>query len=245
MRILYSILFLGLLLSACQSRQSLKIATSANMAATMNELITEFNKSNSIEIDLIISSSGQLTSKIEQGAPYDIFVAANTKYPQYLYKKGLTLNEPKIYGRGQLVLWGNFANPTLEQLTSTAVKKIAIANPETAPYGKTSVTLLKNLNIYESIKHKLVYGESISQVNQFIHSGSVDIGITSLSTILSQKSLESKYWFAIDLNSYQPIQQSVCILKSSSQNKVAQKFIDFMLSDKGKFILMENGYLVD
>jgi molybdate transport system substrate-binding protein len=245
MKTLYSILILGFFFSGCQTTPTLKIATSANMESTMKALIIEFNKSNPIEIDLIISSSGQLTSQIEHGAPYDVFVAANIKYPEYLNEKGLTMNQPQLYGYGQLALWSNTPNPTLKQLTSRNLKKIAIANPDTAPYGETTLTLLKTTHIYDSIKHKLVYGESISQVNQFIHSHSVDVGITSLSTVLPQKSLAHKYWRLIDSHLYDPIPQAAVILKNTMQQKKAQAFLDFLLFDKGKDILRDCGYLVD
>ena len=137
-------LLFSILLFGCESQSSLKIATSANMQFALEEIVVEFEKLNDIKVELIISSTGTLTSQIEQGAPYDIFVAANMIYPNYLHQKNFTTAPPKIYAYGQLILWTlNDFEPDLNSLKSESISKIAIPNPETAPYGMAGVEVLK------------------------------------------------------------------------------------------------------
>jgi molybdate transport system substrate-binding protein len=237
--ILFCILLIG-----CQSTPSLKIATSSNMQFAMEEIVKAFEKENNIKVELIISSSGKLTSQIELGAPFDVFAAANIKYPQYLYEAGLTNHTPEIYAYGQLVLWTlNDFNPRLEGLTDKHINKIAIANPKTAPYGQASIDVLNKRQIYKAVEVKLIYGESISQCNQFITTQSADIGFTAMSVVLSPSMKTKGHWINISTNDYTPIAQSVVILKKSKQQKEAQLFYDFLMSETAQKILLKYGYL--
>jgi len=232
------------LITSCSNENTLNIATSANMQFAMSEIVSEFKKDNDIKVELIITSSGKLTSQIEQGAPFDVFVAANTKYPAYLDSLGLTTSAPKVYAHGKLGLWTlKEFSPTLILLTTDTIKKIAIANPKTAPYGKASIDVLKHYGIYERVKHKLVFGESISQVNQFITTGSADIGFTAYSIVSCTEMKTIGKWTPINLNDHGKILQAAVMLKESTNPEKAKVFYNFLFSERASEILNKYGYL--
>lgn len=232
------------LTNSCSNENTLNIATSANMQFAMNEIVSEFEKENNIKTELIVTSSGKLTSQIEQGAPFDVFVAANKKYPTYLDSLGLTTSTPQVYAHGKLVLWTlKELTPSLTLLTTDSIKKIAIANPKTAPYGKASIDVLKHYRIYEKVKPKLVFGESISQVNQFITSGAVDLGFTAYSVVSNTKMKTIGKWTPISLNDHTEILQAVVTLKRSTNPEEAKAFYSFLFSERAQEILNKYGYL--
>ena len=232
------------LITSCSNESNLNIATSANMQFAMREIVSEFEKDNDIKVELIVTSSGKLTSQIEQGAPFDVFVAANTKYPAYLDSIGLTTSAPRVYAYGKLALWTlKELTPTLSVLTTDTIQKIAIANPKTAQYGKASINVLKDHGIYEKMKSKLVFGESISQVNQLITTGSADIGFTAYSVVSNTKMKTNGKWTSIDLNDHREILQAAVILKESNKPEEAQVFYNFLFSERAQEILNKYGYL--
>jgi molybdate transport system substrate-binding protein len=232
----------------CQTKQSpkLRIATAANMQFAMTALSDAFSKEHNIACDVIISSSGKLTAQIMEGAPYDVFVSADLKYPDILYKEGRATNPPKIYAYGQLVLWSMSREVALANLEKPDIKHIALANPKLAPYGEAAIDVLTRLGLYEAVKEKLVFGESIAQVNQFIHTKAADVGFTSLSVIHALEEENKGHWLLLEKHSYSPIAQGIVLLKNKNQlNTAAQAFYDFMFSEKAKAILVENGFLVE
>lgn len=215
------------------------------MQFVMVELIENFTKKTGIECETIISSSGKLTAQITEGAPFDIIVSADMKYPLKLFKNGLTITKPQIYAYGKLVLWSmnNDIEPSIEILTKSEITHIALANPKTAPYGLASIDVLKHYHILDSIQHKLVYGESISQTNQFITSKAAEIGFTSKSVVMSTKTKGK--WIGINPELHTPIAQGIALLKNrNNHSKEAKLFYDFMFSTKGKEILNKFGYSV-
>ncbi|MFK7775369.1 MAG: molybdate ABC transporter substrate-binding protein [Saprospiraceae bacterium] len=239
-----------LLIFSCKNSDSnkLRIATSANMQFAINELVDEFSNTTGIECEIITSSSGKLTAQIHEGAPYDVFVSANLKYPNDLFEKGLTLGKPKIYAYGKLVLWTmkDDLTPSIQQLENNQIKHIALANPKTAPYGNASIEVLNHYKIFQKLSPKLVYGESIAQVNQFVNSQVADIGFTSKSVVLSPKMVDKGKWVEVNDSIYQPIAQGiVCIKNGSDKEKLGLKFSDFLFSQKGKEILNTFGYSTD
>ncbi|MBQ0735839.1 molybdate ABC transporter substrate-binding protein [Aquimarina celericrescens] len=240
--------FLLLFTFGCTSTNSRKvtIATAANMQFVMKEIAAAFTQETGIDCDVIISSSGKLTAQIKEGAPYDVFISADTKYPKILYEKGFTSNIPKIYGYGTLVLWSFSENVPLDinLLTQNQIEHIALANPKTAPYGTAAIEVLKHAKIYDQISEKLVFGESISQTNQFILSGAAQIGFTAKSVVLSPQMKGKGEWISIDSTSYTPIAQAAVIIKKDKISDAAMKFYEFLFSTKSKEILENFGYLV-
>lgn len=232
------------------AQNKLTIAAAANVQYVLNELAKEFESSTGIKSNIILNSSGKLTAQIKEGAPYDVFVSADMKFPQELYKSGFAIDPPKVYANGLLILWTTKASvkpvADLTVLTSDAVKKIAIANPQTAPYGEASVEAMNYYKVYDKVKNKLVFGESISQTNQYIISGSADIGFTAKSIVLADEIKGKGTWVDIDTRSYKPIAQGAVILKHGNETNhdAANKFYDYLYSEKAKTILRKYGYVI-
>jgi molybdate transport system substrate-binding protein len=248
-----SFIFYVLLLSAITSfaQSKLTVAAAANVQFVMNKLVKDFDSSTGIKTNVVLNSSGKLTAQIKESAPYDVFVSADMKYPQELYKSGFAIDSPRVYANGLLVLWttqtGIKPGNDLKVLTSDAVKKIAIANPETAPYGAASVEAMNYYKVYDKVKDKLVYGESISQTNQYIISGSADIGFTAKSIVLSEEMKGKGAWIDINRKAYAPIRQGAVILKHGNETNsdAAKKFYNYLYSKKAKSILKKYGYVVE
>ena len=234
------VLFLILIFINFSIAQVLNIAVSANASFALREIIKEFKKKQkSIKINLITSSSGKLASQILNGAPYDVFLSADMHYPQILYKKGIAKTKPKVYAYGILVLW-SFKIKNLNINSLKIAKKIAIANPKIAPYGKKAIEAINYFKIYKDIKNKIVLGESISQVNQYIIKNLVDVGFTSKSSVFSYG--KKGYWIEIEKNAYSPIKQGVILI---SDKKPAKEFFNFVLSKKAKQIFKKYGYEIN
>ncbi|MEM7103399.1 MAG: molybdate ABC transporter substrate-binding protein [Bacteroidota bacterium] len=227
----------------------LTIATAANMRFAIDELVETFSEETDIECQLIISSSGALTAQIMEGAPYDVFVAANMSYPTRLFESGFSEAPPAIYAYGTLVLWTlGDSLPAINALTGKNIRHIAIANPKLAPYGTAAIEFLKNLGIYNEVEDKLVFGESLAQTNQFIASKAANVGITSMSTVLAPGMQNKGVWKALDEEIYPVIEQGVVKVKKrniDSNAEQADRFMVFLFSDTGKNILKRYGYRVN
>jgi molybdate transport system substrate-binding protein len=233
------------------AQNKVTVAVAANMQYPMNALKEKFEQETGIKIEVILSSSGKLTQQIQEGAPYDVFISADTIYPQTLYRNNFATAAPKVYAKGVLVLWSNNPNiqpaKDLKLLLSDNVKKIAIANPKTAPYGVAAEQILNHYNLYDQVRDKLVFGESITQTNQFILSQSADIGFTAKSVVLSSEMKDKGKWVDLDLKTYSPIEQAAVILKHGTEtNKAAsEKFYNYLYSKTGKDIFKKFGYLIN
>jgi len=228
-------------------QETLTIATSANMQYAMEALAERFTENTGIPCELIIGSSGKLTAQISEGAPYDLFVAANMKYPLEVARQGLAASPPKMYANGSLVLWTikEGLTPTLDLLTRESVSHIAIPNPKTAPYGKAAIEVLQHLNLLDSLTPKLVFGESISQTNQFVISGSAEIGITALSVVLSPQMKSRGSWISISSELHAPVEQGVVLLKKKAgPGEGATRFYEYLTGNEAAEILKNYGYSV-
>lgn len=249
--LLYIFIFSILFFTACDTKKKsnthneITIATASNMQFAMKEIANVFEEESGVKCNTIISSSGKLTAQIKEGAPYDILVAANMKYPEEIYKSGLSYSEPKVYAYGKLILWtlNKQIKPSLELLTDAKIKHIALANPDTAPYGFAAIQVLKEHELYKKVKDKLVFGESISQTNQFITLGSAEIGFTAMSVVMSPTMKGKGTWLEINKKNYTTIQQGIVVIKHKEQiNPSVLKFYDFLLSEKAQNILEKYGY---
>jgi len=227
-------------------RTTLTLAVASNMQFAMVEIINVFEVRSNLSCDVVVSSSGKLTAQIKEGAPFDVFISADMKYPQSLYEFGLTKDPPKVYAYGKLVIWSTSekVEPSIEILQSPVVRHIAIPNPKTAPYGAAAVEVLRTNEILESLHDKLVYGESLSQTNQFILSRSAEVGFTSKSVVLSNQIPQKGKWVEVDQNQYSPLAQGI-ILMDNEQSSLSKQFFDFLFSLEGKTILEKYGYEVE
>ena len=235
-----------LVVHACENKpsQSITIATAANAQFAIKELVDTFTNQTNIECDIIVSSSGKLTAQISEGAPYDLLISADMKYPESLHKKGKTLAPPRVYAYGKLVLWSKKKNDnlTIQSLQNQGIRHIALANPKTAPYGAAALETLQKQGIYEKVKDKLVYGESISQVNQFVYSGTAEVGFTAMSVVLSPRMKDEGIWEEIEAENHAPIAQGSALINRKDAHPEAVRFYEFLFSPKAKKILQKYGY---
>jgi len=215
------------------------------MQFAMQELAEHFSDQTGISCDLTVSSSGKLTAQIREGAPFDLFVSADLKYPQTLYRDGLGERPPKVYAYGKLVLWtlSDTLDPSLEILSDPGVRHIALANPETAPYGAAALEVLKGEGLYEEVQEKLVFGESIAQTNQFIVSRAAEIGFTAMAAVLSAELRGKGRWKALKADSHAPIAQGALLLRAGSRRQdAALAFYEYLSSAEAAAILEKYGY---
>lgn len=242
----------GLLLSCTCSvalqAQDISVAAAANVRFALEEVEKAFEAKTKLKVDINYSSSGKLSTQITQGAPFDVFVSADEEFPQALQKVGMAANTPKVYAQGTLVLWTAQTGLELKAdgkiLLNAKVKKIAVANAKTAPYGRAAIEWLKKKGLYTSIENKLVYGESIAQTTQYIMAGACEVGLTAKSLVLSEEMRGKGTWIEIDSKLYKPIQQAAVITTyGQKQHPVAsRKFFDFLFSPEAKKIWKQYGY---
>ncbi len=231
--------------SALNQKPKLLIACAANMQFAMEELSARFSQLSGIDCEIILASSGKLCAQIQEGAPYDLFISANQKYPEYLKKEQRTIGEIGVFAKGSLVLWTAQKLPHISwsSLLEQSIDHIAIANPKTAPYGLASKEALKKAGLWAELEHKLVYGESIAQTNQFILSGSADIGLTANAVVLAPALKAKGSWTAVPEQLYQPINQTLVKLKNGQANLESKEaFYQFLFSKEAKEILDTFGY---
>ena len=229
----------------------IKIAVAANVSYAIDELKVEFAKTNpDTKVQVTLGSSGKLTAQIKNGAPYGLFMSANMKYPEALYDDKIAITKPIVYAQGALAYLSareqDFSKG-ISLLEDDKIIKIAIANPKTAPYGKAAAEALKNANIYDAVKSKFVYGESISQTVSYAVMAA-EIGIIAKSSLYSSKMSqyrENVNWSPVDSGLYTPIQQGIVLLKNSEDDKAYKAFYDFILGDKAKVIFKKYGYIIE
>jgi len=227
------------------------IAAASNLRFAMHDICQDFQEDNSsIQTKVSYGSSGNFYAQISQGAPFDIFFSADKTYPELLEKEGLTVKESqRVYAVGNIVFWvpeeSEVNSDTgLQAVTSPAVKKLAIANPRHAPYGRAAEESLRYYGLWDKIESKLIYGENISQTAQFVYTGAADAGIVALSLAISPKMLqEGRYWIIPD-ESHSDIEQIYVVLRKGKGKKSIRKFLDFIHGEKGGEILSRYGFVI-
>lgn len=229
--------------------QRLLIAAASDLKYALDSLVLIFRQSHpKVTVDIVYGSSGKLYEQISHGAPFDLYFSADIEYPKRLESGDLIASDVIPYGNGRIVFWSRKFN-SLEDLiiaSDRSVKKIAIANPQHAPYGRRAVESLRYYGIYDSVERKLVFGENISQAAQFATTGAADAGILALSLVLSptMKALKGNYWI-IPETAHKPLEQAFVILKASKQMEAANRFKDFMESSVAKNALSHYGFGAD
>lgn len=227
--------------------QPLRIAVAANAQGLIKKLQADYKKRTGIETEAIIGASGKLTAQIMNGAPYDIFLSADKEFPEKLFEGGFGLKKPKIYALGSLIICGNSYGDIKNwknSITGTAVKKIALANPKTAPYGKAAEEALKFYGLMEKVRPKLTYGESIAQVNTYLQTGTVSLGFTTEAFLYENSNKSNLKWVRIDKESYGEIAQGAILLSFAKNRKSpdAIKFFDYLSSPAARKIIGSSGY---
>ena len=248
--VLLPVIFAAILGMRASAAGEVRVAAAADLKFAMDELSTEFEKTGGTRLDVTFGSSGNFFSQLQNGAPFDVFLSADIGYPTRLEAAGFT--EPATlypYALGRIVIWLpsdsklDVAKLGWKVLQDARIQKIAIANPEHAPYGRAALAALQKAGIYDLVKAKLVYGENISQAAQFVQSGNAQAGILALSLAVSPAMRGGKSW-EIPAQFYAPILQGAVVLKNAKNKAEAIRFLLFLKSDPVKKILENYGFAI-
>jgi molybdate transport system substrate-binding protein len=244
---------IGLALAAPLCAQApLRIAAAADLEPVLPPILEQFQRATGIQAQATYQASAMLTAQIENGAPFDVFLSADLSFPKRLIDDGFAdaagsadSTTPITYARGTLVLWerkdSNLPPPSLDLLRLPALRRLAIANPDRAPYGRASVAALKILNLYDALKPRLVTAENISQAAQFVDTANADAGLISLTSALTPRLSADGSYFVIPHNLYPPIDQGAVIVSNTKRRADAHKFLDFLLSPPVQAQLARSG----
>jgi len=229
---------IAVLAASCISQlciaQEITVAAAADLQFAMQDVAARFQKETGKTVKLTYGSSGNFFQQIQNGAPFDVFFSANLDYAKKLDAAGLT--EPGSYypyAKGKIVIWVRNdskldLSPGMQALLDPSIKKIAVANPEHAPYGQAAVAAMQNDKIYEKVKDKFVLGENISQTASFVVSGGADVGIVALALALSPNMKDKGRYVEVPAGEYPPIEQACVILASSKNKETARQFLAFI-----------------
>jgi molybdate transport system substrate-binding protein len=230
---LIAALMVGFVSQICGAEE-VTVAAAADLQFAMQDVAARFQKETGTTVKPIYGSSGNFFQQIQNGAPFDMFFSANLDYPKQLDTAGLI--EPGSfyqYARGKIVIWVRNESKLdlssgMKALLDPSVKKIAVANPQHAPYGQAAIAAMQNQNIYDKVKDKFVLGENISQTASFVVSGSADAGIVALSLALSPNMKDKGRYAEVPGDEYPPIEQACVILKTSKNKETARQFLSFI-----------------
>ncbi len=228
--------------------QEITVAAASDLQFAMPELVRSFEQQNDGRVKVSYGSSGNFFSQIQNGAPIDVYFSADISYPQKLEASGVT--EPgtlRRYATGHLVIWVRNQSRLdlskgLRVLSDPGVKKIAIANPAHAPYGRAAVAALKSEKLYDNVASRLVFGENISQTGQFVETGNADAGLIALSLAIAPAMKAKGRYVEVPSEAYPAIEQACVMARNSRQKNLARKFIDFATGAEGKKILSRFGF---
>ena len=240
---------LAFVLCASAFAQEITVAAASDTSTALPEIVAAYSKKTGQTVKLSFGASGNLMNQIRNGAPFDVFFSADEGFPQQLIDEGLASGTTLYrYAVGRLVLWVpsdstlDLSKLGIKALLDPSVKKIAIANPTTAPYGRAAAGTLRHFGIYDQVADRLVIGENISQAAQFVESGNAQAGLIALSHALSP-ALKSKgrYW-AVPLDSYPTLNQAAVVLSKSKQQRAAREFLEFVRGPEVTALLASYGF---
>jgi molybdate transport system substrate-binding protein len=247
-KLLVTLLALLTLAFCVRAQTTLRVAAAADLQFAMNDLAGQYEKQTGTKIVVTYGSSGNFHAQIANGAPFDLFFSADAMYAEQLAKAAVAdARSLTVYAQGHLVLWApagsnwHLRERGFAALKDAHVQKIAIANPEHAPYGRAAVAALQQAGLYDELKPKLVMGENISQTAQFAQSGSAQIGIIALSLTFAPSMNGGELW-EIPAKYYPPILQDAVVINSSQNKAAAQAFLNFVKSGQGRNILAKYGF---
>lgn len=228
----------------CEHREPpLRIAAASSTRYLIDSLVAVYERETGIVPEVVIASSGKLIAQIRQGAPFDLMLSADLAYPEELVASGLVQGGVYHYCTGQLALW------SLQEMSGGiagklhSAQKIAIANPDLAPYGKAAREVLMRLQLWEQMQDKIVFGESIGQVNQFVLAGAADVGFTTQSVARAKIVRGRGHWEAIDRDMHAPLRQGLVVLRNG-QIELAQDFVSFLKGEQANVLFESFGYLL-
>jgi molybdate transport system substrate-binding protein len=234
-------LFGSALLSPVNAQTPLRIAAAADLEPVLPPILDQFQQATGIRAEATFQASAALTTQIQNGAPFDLFLSADLGYPKRLIDAGLAdaagsadSSSPIVYARGTLVLWArkdsHLPAPSLGLLSNPDLKRLSIANSDRAPYGRAAVAALTSLKLYDSLKPRLVTAENISQAAQFVDSGNADAGLISLTSALTPRLSADGAYFIVPRDLYPPIEQGAVIVSKTTQREQVHELLDYILS---------------
>jgi molybdate transport system substrate-binding protein len=233
------------------SEKSLLVAAASDLHYAFKEMIADFERNTGQPVKLSLGSSGNFFAQIQNGAPFDVYFSADIGFPRKLVDTGYALPESLYqYATGRIVLWTPKTSGLAVQergmdvLSDPSIKKIAIANPKHAPYGRAAVAAMQHAKLYERVKDKIVLGENVSQAAQFVESGAVDIGIIALSLAKAPTLQAAGSYWLIPANTHQPIDQGAVIIKASPNREAAKAFLDFLRTPAARRVMRQYGFVL-
>jgi molybdate transport system substrate-binding protein len=226
---------------AALTQEPLRIAAAADLEPVLPPILSQFQQATGVRAEATYQASAALATQIQNGAPFDLFLSADMGYPKRLIEAGLAdaagspdSSTPITYARGTLVLWARkdstLPPPSIELLHSPGLRRLAIANPDRAPYGRAAVAAITNLKLYDSLRARLITAENISQAAQFVDSGNADAGLISLTSALTPRLAAAGTYFVVPKELYPPIEQGAVIISNTRQRETVHKLLDFLLS---------------
>ncbi|HEY6229938.1 MAG TPA: molybdate ABC transporter substrate-binding protein [Pyrinomonadaceae bacterium] len=234
---------------SCRSREGsreesqLTVAAAANLTDALGAIGPRFTSATGIRLVVSFGATADLAKQIENGAPFDVFLAADTEHVDQLESKGLLAPGSRaIYARGRLVMWlppgSKLKAEKIQDITGTQFERIAIAKPDLAPYGRAAVESLRNLQIWSEVEKRVIYAQNVSQAKQYTATGNAETAFIPLALV---KPGEGTY-LELDEKLHQPIDQALGILRESTKQSQARRLVDFLLSAEGRDLLTKNGY---
>ena len=230
----------------------LRVAAAADLQPVLPQILAQFERVTGLHAEATYQASAALTTQIQNGAPFDLFLSADMSYPKRLIDAGLAdaagssdSTAPIIYAKGTLVLWSRkdstLPPPSVDLLRYPGLRRLAIANPDRAPYGRAAVAAITSLKLYDSLKAHLVTAEDIAQAAQFVESGNADAGLISMTSALTPRLSASGRYFVIPRDLYPPIEQGAVIIRRTTQRAEAHKFLDYLQSPTVQAQLARSG----
>lgn len=231
---------------------TVSVAAAADLKYALDDLIVEFEKTNpGIDVRPTYGSSGNFYAQLSNKAPFDIYFSADIDYPRQLIEQGHALKETEfLYAVGQIVVWVRNESPLdvetlgVRALVEPGVRKVAIANPQHAPYGRAAEAALKHLGVYEQVQDRLVLGENIAQTAQFVESGAADVGVIALSLAMAPALKEKGRYSIIPLDAYPRLEQGGAILSWANNREATDSLRAFVIGEQGRAILRRYRFLL-
>jgi len=225
------------------NRSELVVAAAANLTDAFAEVGPRFTSKTGIRVVFSFGATADLARQIENGAPFDVFAAADTTHVELLERKGLiTPGTRALYARGRLVMWipsgSTLKAVQIGDITAKEFERVAVAKPDIAPYGQATVESLRALGIWSQVEPKVIYGQNVSQTKQYAATGNAEVAFIPLALV---KPGEGTY-IEVNEESHKPINQALGIVKDSPKQAAARQFVDFLLSTEGQELLSSHGY---
>jgi len=257
---LFLVLCTAALLSGCEGtrgpsgedRRTVSVAAAADLKFALDEIVEAFESAHpGIDVEVVYGSSGNFFAQLSSRAPFDVFFSADVEYPRKLVESGLADGRSEfLYAVGQIVLWVPRSSPIdVEELRERAVldpsvRKVAIANPRHAPYGRAAEAALESLGVLAAVRDRMVFGENVAQTAQFVESGAADIGVIALSLAMAPSLREKGRYWLIPLDAYPRMEQGGIILNWAKDREAASLLRGFVVSAEGRKTLRRYGFIL-